>query len=149
MNGLKLEPGWRQACVTRLNLLRLKSKPPTSARIEPSARFAATSAACTSGSCAISHSPCRLGDAHHRAAARCAARAAPGRQRGATNFRPSPLISIGSAVCTTTRTLPWRDFQHDRRQNFVDVVRLGDRVLDALLARAGSRGSSMKPSGPR
>jgi hypothetical protein len=31
MNGLKLEPGWRHAWVTWLNLLRLKSKPPTSA----------------------------------------------------------------------------------------------------------------------
>ena len=36
MKGLKLEPGWRSACVTWLNLLRLKSKPPTSARIAPS-----------------------------------------------------------------------------------------------------------------
>ena len=31
MNGLKLEPGWRHACVTWLNLFRLKSNPPTSA----------------------------------------------------------------------------------------------------------------------
>jgi hypothetical protein len=36
MKGLKLEPGWRQAWVTWLNLLRLKSKPPTRARMAPS-----------------------------------------------------------------------------------------------------------------
>jgi hypothetical protein len=36
MKGLKLDPGCRHACVTWLNLLRLKSKPPTSARIAPS-----------------------------------------------------------------------------------------------------------------
>ena len=36
MKGLNDEPGWRHAWVTWLNLLRLKSKPPTSARIAPS-----------------------------------------------------------------------------------------------------------------
>src|SRR5213083_89398 len=36
MNGLKPEPGWRQACVTWLYWLRLKSKPPTSDRTAPS-----------------------------------------------------------------------------------------------------------------
>ena len=36
MKGLNEEPGWRQAWVTWLNLLRLKSKPPTSAWIAPS-----------------------------------------------------------------------------------------------------------------
>jgi hypothetical protein len=53
MKGLKLEPGWRQAWVTWLNLLRLKSKPPTSARIAPSTGLAATKAASTSGNCRI------------------------------------------------------------------------------------------------
>ncbi|MNK99218.1 hypothetical protein D3C87_1196050 [compost metagenome] len=55
MNGLKLEPGWRQACVTWLNLLRLKSKPPTIARISPSSGFNETKAAATSGSCVTDH----------------------------------------------------------------------------------------------
>jgi hypothetical protein len=55
MNGLKLDPGWRQAWVTRLNLLRLKSKPPTSAMMAPSFGFSETSAASTSGSCASRH----------------------------------------------------------------------------------------------
>ncbi len=57
MNGLKLEPGWRQACVTWLNLLRLKSKPPTIARISPSSGFSEMNAAATSGSCATDHAP--------------------------------------------------------------------------------------------
>ncbi|MCY1213051.1 hypothetical protein D9M72_248090 [compost metagenome] len=50
MKGLKLEPGWRQACVTWLNLLRLKSKPPTIERISPSCGLIDTNAAATSGS---------------------------------------------------------------------------------------------------
>ena len=49
MKGLNEEPGWRQACVTWLNLLRLKSKPPTSARIAPSVGSVATNADSTSG----------------------------------------------------------------------------------------------------
>ena len=36
MKGLKAEPGWRCACVTWLNLLRSKSKPPTSDTMAPS-----------------------------------------------------------------------------------------------------------------
>ncbi len=36
MNGLKFEPGWRSAWITRLNLLFVKSKPPTSAWTAPS-----------------------------------------------------------------------------------------------------------------
>src|SRR5574340_315059 len=55
MNGLKLEPGCRQAWVTWLNLLRLKSKPPTSAVMAPFFGLIATSAASTSGSCASRH----------------------------------------------------------------------------------------------
>ena len=35
MKGLKLDPGWRSACVTWLYWLRLKSNPPTSERIAP------------------------------------------------------------------------------------------------------------------
>ncbi|MCY1364637.1 hypothetical protein D9M69_514500 [compost metagenome] len=57
MNGLKLEPGWRQACVTWLNLLRLKSKPPTIERISPSCGFSDTNAAATSGSCVTDQLP--------------------------------------------------------------------------------------------
>ena len=48
-NGLKLDPGWRQAWVTWLNGWRVKSKPPTSARTRPLTGSSATNAACTSG----------------------------------------------------------------------------------------------------
>ena len=66
MKGLKLEPGWRQACVTRLNLLRSKSNPPTIARTAPSCVLMATRAACTSGSCAIAQLAGLVSDdAHH------------------------------------------------------------------------------------
>ena len=54
MNGLKLEPGWRQACVTWLNLFLLKSKPPTSALMDPSRGSMATNAPSTSGNWVIS-----------------------------------------------------------------------------------------------
>src|SRR5258705_5126257 len=35
MNGLKAEPGWREACTARLKFESLKSRPPTSARTCP------------------------------------------------------------------------------------------------------------------
>src|SRR5688572_841911 len=54
MKGLKDEPGCRHACVTWLNLLLLKSKPPTSAWIAPSRGSSATKAPSTSGSWVIS-----------------------------------------------------------------------------------------------
>ena len=63
MKGLKLEPGWRQACVTWLNLFLLKSKPPTSAWMAPSRGSSATKAPSTSGSCVISQ--VSLGVLHH------------------------------------------------------------------------------------
>src|SRR3569623_878654 len=47
--GLKAEPGWRVACTTRLNLLRKKSKPPTSASTAPSSGRRLTSAPSTWG----------------------------------------------------------------------------------------------------
>ena len=46
-----LEPTWRSACVARLNLLWLKSKPPTSAMIAPFCGLIETSAELTSGTC--------------------------------------------------------------------------------------------------
>ena len=55
--GLKLEPGWRAAITARLNLLRTKLKPPTSAWIEPSSGSIEVSAACAAGICASCHSP--------------------------------------------------------------------------------------------
>ena len=54
-NGLKPDPGWRCACVARLNLPDLASKlskPPTSARMAPSSGLSATSAEAASGICA-------------------------------------------------------------------------------------------------
>src|ERR1035441_1565110 len=42
--GLKDDPTWRRACVARLNLERLKSRPPTMALISPVALSMATSA---------------------------------------------------------------------------------------------------------
>src|SRR5919204_263517 len=53
MNGLNAEPGCRQAWVTWLNFVRLKSNPPTSARIAPSRGSTDTNADSTSGNCAI------------------------------------------------------------------------------------------------
>ena len=53
MKGLKLEPGCRQACVAWLNLLRLKSKPPTRARIAPVLGSVESKAASTSGICVM------------------------------------------------------------------------------------------------
>ena len=55
MNGLKLEPGCRQACVTWLNLFLPKSNPPTKARTAPSRGSKATNAPSTSGSWVTSH----------------------------------------------------------------------------------------------
>ena len=48
-NGLNVEPGWRVAWVTWLNLLRENSKPPDSARIAPLFGLIAINAASTSG----------------------------------------------------------------------------------------------------
>ena len=56
-HNLTDEPGWRQACVTWLNLLRLKSKPPTIERISPSSGLSEIKAADTSGSCVTVHAP--------------------------------------------------------------------------------------------
>ncbi|MPN49720.1 hypothetical protein SDC9_197342 [bioreactor metagenome] len=57
MKGLKLEPGWRQAWVTWLNLFFSKSKPPISARMAPVCVDMATKAPSTSGSWVISQAP--------------------------------------------------------------------------------------------
>lgn len=54
MNGLKLDPGWRQACVTWLNLFLSKSKPPIMALTAPSRGSSAMKAPSTSGNCVIS-----------------------------------------------------------------------------------------------
>ncbi|MCY1241453.1 hypothetical protein D9M72_543540 [compost metagenome] len=54
MKGLKLEPGWRQACETWLNLFLPKSKPPTSAVMAPVRGSMPMKAPSTSGSCVIS-----------------------------------------------------------------------------------------------
>ena len=68
MNGLKLEPGWRHACVTWLNLFWLKSKPPTSARIAPSCGTTETNAPSTCGICVIAQLPSSfLTQTDHRA----------------------------------------------------------------------------------
>src|SRR5678816_2959943 len=53
MKGLNDDPGCRHAWVTWLNLLRLKSKPPTSARTAPSCASSEMKADSTSGSCTI------------------------------------------------------------------------------------------------
>src|SRR5258706_50079 len=56
MKGLKPEPGWRQAWVTWLYWLRLKSKPPTSERTAPSCGLAEIKAPSASGSWTICQS---------------------------------------------------------------------------------------------
>src|SRR6266581_7720008 len=56
MKGLKPEPGWRQAWVTWLYWLLLKSKPPTSDRTAPSCGLAEIKAPSASGSWTICQS---------------------------------------------------------------------------------------------
>src|SRR6185437_10835789 len=54
MKGLKLDPGWRAVCTARLNLLRWKLKPPTSALTAPSSGDSTTIADCAAGICSSS-----------------------------------------------------------------------------------------------
>ncbi len=61
MNGLKDEPGCRNACVARLNLLVAKSKPPVRLLIAPSNGSTATTAPCASGICASAQVPAVVG----------------------------------------------------------------------------------------
>jgi hypothetical protein len=103
MNGLNDEPGWRHACVTWLNLLRLKSNPPTSARTAPVSGSSETNAASTSGSCAT----CQA-----FLSSRCTRMIAPrvirfcatvfGSRARATNFRASPRKVTNSPVRNAT-----------------------------------------------
>src|SRR6218665_2725458 len=106
MNGLKLDPGWRQACVAWLNLFLLKSKPPTKARIEQLRGSSGTKAPSTSGNCVISQ--VFLGVLSTRIAA-------PGRilmfggalllSPDCAGFRPSPVISIWSPLARAATIL--------------------------------------------
>ncbi len=105
MNGLKLEPGWRHACVTWLNLFLLKSKPPTSARIAPSCGVSDTSAPSTCGSCVICQLPFASATTRtiEPGLMRCAC-VARGLNAAATKRSPSPLIvaTVPSTNCAFT-----------------------------------------------
>jgi hypothetical protein len=57
MKGLKAEPGWRAAWVTRLNLLIEKSKPPARLVMPPSFGSTETMAPCASGTWASAQVP--------------------------------------------------------------------------------------------
>ena len=113
MKGLKLEPGWRNACVTWLNLLRSKSKPPTSARRAPSLGRIATNVDSTCGICAICQAPLSSRITRMTAPRRIlVAAAALSPSERAANLSPSPvtetmspslrtaLISVGEASST-------------------------------------------------
>ena len=105
MKGLNEEPGWRQACVTWLNLLRLKSKPPIRARTAPSAGSSETKPASTSGSCAICQpflsSRCTRMIAPRRMRLRAAVLSSRAR---AANFRPSGFTVTVSPSRSTALT---------------------------------------------
>ena len=97
MKGLNEEPGWRQAWVTWLNLLRLKSKPPTRARIAPSCGSSEMKqprprAAARSASLAVALHPDdgALADAPLRRRLRSSARAA--------NCSPGPAMTMRSPL---------------------------------------------------
>ena len=97
MKGLKLEPGWRHAWVTWLNLLREKSKPPASARIAPVRGSAEASAPSTSGSWVISQRPLSLRVMRTMAPARMRLLGGPfSPTMRSAKRRPSPLMRIVS-----------------------------------------------------
>ena len=105
MNGLKLDPGWRHACVTWLNLFFSKSNPPTKARMPPSRGSIATKAPSTSGSCVISQIFLGVLVTRTKAPGRnlilgCALSDRP----DCTGCKPSPVISSVSPLRRTART---------------------------------------------
>ena len=100
MNGLNADPGCRCACVTWLNLLRSKSKPPTSDRIAPSLRPQRDERGLRPAASGRSPSaPCRRARRGSPPRVGCAGR---GRrlvaQSRAANLRPSPVISSDFAI---------------------------------------------------
>ena len=107
MKGLKADPGWRQACVTWLNLFLSKSKPPTSARTAPVRGSIATSAPSTSGSCVSDH--CPFGPLRTRTTAPrriCTLVGAFAASPEVTGRSPSPVAVIVSPDCSIATTLP-------------------------------------------
>ena len=123
-NGLKLEPGWRQAWVTWLKGWRAKSKPPTNARTRPVRASSATKAACTSGHCVTAQAALELaafalplspGAANPGLAGGCQTRRmspratrkslpALGDRPGSATRRPSPVICRASPVASCSRS---------------------------------------------
>ena len=102
MNGLKLEPGWRHACVTWLYLFLPKSKPPTSARMAPSRGSSATNAPSTSGNCVISHVFLSVFATRINAPRRSLMLAgALSLKPDWAGLRPSPVITTDSPFCRT------------------------------------------------
>ena len=149
MNGLKLEPGWRQAWVTRLNLFRLKSKPPTIARIAPSPVSADTNAACTSGTCVTSQP---FGPSATRMTMPGLIRRATGAfsdSQGATSFSPSPVISTDWPRLRATR-IAFASTEVTTAGRKSSISPASSRASSIFSSRrCGSAGSSTCASGPR
>jgi len=116
MNGLKLDPGCRCACVTWLNLLRSKSKPPTRARIAPSAGCIEMNAASTCGTATSPASLVLPRQADHGAApdAGSAAALSPSERprteplAGDHAGSPSAITALTSAGVASTTTAATR-----------------------------------------
>jgi hypothetical protein len=133
MKGLKLEPGWRQACVTWLNLFLPKSKPPTRARMAPVRGSSATKRAFDLGQ--LGQPPVALG-------AFCIRRTtAPRRictfgpafddRPEVTGFRPAPVTVTTSPDCSMATTLRGEASVHHGGAQFVVVRVLGQGLGDA------------------
>ena len=140
MNGLKLEPGWRSAWVTWLYWVRLKSKPPTSARTAPSRGSIETSEASTAGSCVI----CQRSFSSF-----CTRMIAPRRMRWlglalspsmrAANLRPSSPISTQLPALAVGLDELGARLDHDRGIEVVAVERVLQRVFERLLGELGGQ----------
>ena len=150
---MKLEPGWRQAWVTWLNLFLWKSKPPTKARTEPLRGSIATKAASTSGSWVMRQVFSPLTSA-------CTTRTtAPGRiltlgpalsdKPEATARKPSPVISNGTPSWRTATTL--RVLASSTTADIKSSLS-GRSLMASSIASSraeDSAGSVMNSSGPR
>ena len=134
MKGLKLEPGWRQAWVTWLNLLRPKSNPPTRDAHRAVLRVDGNERRFGLGQ--LQHLPASFSSFLMRIIAPRRIRLFGGALSSsmrAANFRPSPLMVDRFPAPAPGAHLARACLQHQRGENVVAVRVVGERLLVGLL----------------